>query len=130
MRFNALMKKTAILFLLFMAAYFIVQVFFSFGSWQFFAYVILTGIMMSGMQKNGTFSTSLFLAFFHTTIFTIASFSTLVILLILITNNVVEGHDIYDALMLSLAYFVIFFIGNLIGIMMCGLRDMYKARNK
>lgn len=128
MRLNVLVKKTAILFPLFIVAYLVMQVFFPFASWQFFAYVILAGVMMGGIQKNGALSASIFPAFFYATIFTIASFSALFILLILITNGTVERHDVYDAITLSLIYFVVFFIGSLIGIAAGGLRDRYKAR--
>ena len=128
MRLNAHVKKTAVLFPLFMAAYLVMQVFFPFTSWQFFAYVILAGIMMGGIQKNRALSASILPAFFHAAIFTIASFSALFILLILITNGTVERHDVYDAFALSLEYFVVFFIGSLIGIATGGLWDRYKAR--
>lgn len=112
---------------LFMAAHLIAQVFFSFGSWQFFAYVILTGIMVGGMQKLGTLSASLFHSFFHAMIFALASFSALVILLILITSGTFERHDAYDALTLSLLYLVVFFIGSMIGVTVQGLRDKRTA---
>ncbi len=123
-QFIVFMKKTTVLFPLFMAASYILQLFFSILSWQFFVCVILMGIMMGGMQKKETLSTSLFLAFFHSVVFTIASFSTSVIVLVLIAKGTFEKHDV---LTLSLPYLVAFFIGSLIGITIWELRDMCKA---